>query len=63
MKFKNHPIYYSVLTNGEIELEIQCHRNGCFIDLPLGVRYSIDSNGQQYLNDKPAWNEIKEREW
>lgn len=63
MKFKNHPIYYSVLTNGEIELEVYCYRNGCFIDPPPGVIYSIDWDGQQYLNGKPAWNEIKEREW
>jgi hypothetical protein len=54
MEFKDHPIYYSVLTNGEIDLEIQCHRNGCFIDPLPGVMYSIDSNGQQYLNGKPA---------
>ena len=62
MKIKNHPIYYSVLTNGEIDLEIQCHRNGCFIDPPPGVKYSI-IDGREYINDKPAWNEIKEREW
>lgn len=62
MEFKNHPIYYSVLTNGEIDLEIQCHRNGCFIDPPPGVKYSI-VDGREYINDRPAWNEIKEREW
>ena len=57
--YPNFKRYITVLTNGVDDVEVIGKRHGCYIDLRVGQKYSF-LNGQEYLNDKPAWFEIKE---
>ena len=59
MKFYNQKQYKTVLSNGEIHVDIVCSRFSCSLDLPRGVEYSV-LNGEHYLNGKRAWFEVME---
>lgn len=51
--------FRTVLTNGVDKVEITGNRNGCFIDLPNGMMYSI-LNGEVYINGLRAWTQVEE---
>jgi len=54
--------YYSVLTNGEIEIEIEgpCGRDrSAGIHIPDGVVFGQDNRGNYYLNGIPARIEMR----
>lgn len=52
--FIGHYRIEPVLTNGVDEIPIICNRNGCSIDPPPGVSYTI-LNGREYINGKLAY--------
>ena len=58
---KNKKMYKSVLTNGDITIDIECSRFSCGINLPAGVAYTV-LDGIEYLDGKQAWIEIREDE-
>lgn len=58
--------FYSVLTNGEIELRIKFSKNGCGVDpgdLPDGAIIGHDNCGNIYINGKIAKIEFRKEEW
>ena len=56
---KHQKMYKSVLTNGDITIDIECSRFSCGINLPAGVAYTV-LDGIEYLDGKQAWIEIRE---
>ena len=60
MVFKEMKQYYSVLTNGETELEIYCGRFGGYID-PGEHVFGQDGFGNSYIDGKPAQIEVRVR--
>ena len=53
---------YSVLTNGQDEIEVECSKYSCGITPPPGMTVSI-LNGNYYINGKLAWVETRCHEW
>ena len=58
MHFGKFTYYYSVLTNGETELRINCGRFDCGVD-PKGHIVGQDGYGRYYIDGKEAHIEIR----
>jgi len=60
MHFITFQQFYSVFTNGEVELEIKCSKNSCGVDPGRHV-FGQDGYGNMFIDGKPARVEMRER--
>ena len=47
------------LTNGEVVAEITASKEHSYVHPPKGVVFGQDSEGNMFLNGKPAWIDYK----
>ncbi len=59
MNFREWKQYATFLTNGETSFEVQGSRYSCGID-PKGHVFGQDGFGNMFIDNKPAWLEIRE---
>lgn len=48
----------TILTNGEIDIDLYYSRTGCSFDIPEGHIFSEDSKGNMWLDGKPLYHKI-----
>lgn len=58
MKSKKICLFYTVLTNGHDEIEVECNRYNCYVTIPDGSTFEV-VNGEYYLNGEKAWLETR----